>query len=115
MVPSQAILGREVDELPVDMRDDNPLVDLKKTYASVVYRYVAGEAIVTPVKIGQSDTTRTIILEGLTEEDRVITGPFKILKTLKHKQKVKDERGDETKDDDKGESKTSNASEQTQP
>ena len=112
VVPSQAILAREVDELPADIRDDNPLVDVKKTYASVVYRYVEGEAVVTPVKIGQSDTTNTILLEGWTENDKVITGPFKILKTLKHKQKVKDERDKEKESDAKGESETSEASDQ---
>ncbi len=92
LVPSQAILAREVDALPVEIRDTSPLVDAKKTYASVIYRYIEGEAVVTPVKIGQSDTSNTIVLEGLTEQDKIITGPFKILTTLTHKQKVKDER-----------------------
>jgi len=92
MVPSQAILAREVDELPVDIRDNNPLVDLKKIYASVVYRYIDKEAIVTPVKIGPSDTANTIIREGLAADDKIITGPFKNLNKLKHKQKVINER-----------------------
>jgi len=101
LVPSQAILAREVDSLPMEIRDSNPLVDTKKTYGSVVYRYIEGEAVVTPVKIGQSDTTHTIILEGLTETDKIITGPFKILTTLQHKQKVLDEREKEKAGKDK--------------
>jgi len=90
-IPSQAVLSREVDELPVDIRE-NPLVDIKKTSASVVYRFKDGKAVVTPVKIGESDTSHTIIKEGITEQDKIITGPFKILKTLKHDQNVKDEK-----------------------
>ena len=115
MVPSQTILAREVDDLPVDIRDHNPLVDVKKSYASVVYRYIDGEAIVTPVKIGSSDTTNTIVMEGLAENDKVITGPFKILKTLKHKQKVKDERENEKNNDPNEKPETSDVSEQTKP
>lgn len=91
-VPSQAVLGRPVDELPVDIRDTCPEVDTKKAFAAVVYRFIDGQAIVTPVKIGPSDTTHTIIVSGLCEDDSVIAGPYKVLETIKHKQKVKDER-----------------------
>ena len=91
-VPSQAILGREVDELPVEIRDNCPQVDKKKMYASVVYRYIDGQAVVTPVKIAQSDATHTIVLSGLGQEAQVITGPYKVLEAIKHEQKVTDER-----------------------
>jgi len=91
-VPSQAILGREVDTLPVEIRENCPEVDKKKIYASVVYRYIDGEAIVTPVKIDKSDATHTIILSGITEDDQIIAGPYKVLEAIKHEQKVKDER-----------------------
>lgn len=91
-VPSQAVLGRPVDELPVEIRDNSPEVDKKKAFATVVYRFIDGEAIVTPVKIGPSDTTHTIILAGLSENESIIAGPYKELEKIKHKQKVKDER-----------------------
>jgi HlyD family secretion protein len=91
-VPSQSILARRAEELPLDVRTDNPNVDMSKTDATVVYRYTDGKAIVTPVKIGPSDLTHTIILSGLSEGDRVIVGPYKVLENLKHNQRVRDER-----------------------
>jgi len=91
-IPSQAVLGRPVDELPIEIRDNSPEVDKKKAFATVVFRYIDGEAVVTPVKIGPSDTSHTIILSGLGENEPIITGPYKELENIKHKQKVKDER-----------------------
>jgi len=91
-VPSQAVLARPVDELPLEVRDGSPLVDKTKTYATVVYRYVDGKAIATPVKIGQSDLTHTIIEEGLEEGQRIVVGPYKVLEKLSHGQRIIDER-----------------------
>jgi HlyD family secretion protein len=91
-VPSQAVLAREVEELPVDIRDNSKDIDKNKTFATVVYRYKDGKAIATPVRMGKSDLTHTIILSGLNEGDKVIVGPYKVLEKLKHDQKVKDER-----------------------
>ena len=91
-VPSQAVLGREVDSLPLDIRKNSAEVDTTKTYATVVYRYNDGKAVVTPVKIGQSDLTHTIILSGITEQDTIVVGPYKVLEKLKHGQQIKDER-----------------------
>jgi HlyD family secretion protein len=91
-VPSQAVLAREVDELPLDVREKNSEVDKNKTFATVVYKYVDGKAAATPVKIGASDLTHTVILSGLKEGDKVIVGPYKVLEKLKNDQKVRDER-----------------------
>ncbi len=91
-IPSQAVLGRRMDELPGDIRDGNPNVDAKKTIATVVYRCIEGKATVTPVVVGPSDTTHTIIRSGLTENDRVVTGPYKVLEQLKHDEKIEDDR-----------------------
>lgn len=96
-VPTQAVLGREVDSLPLEIRENSPHVDTAKTYATVVYRYVDGKAVVTPVKIGQSDLTHTIIQSGITEEDKIIVGPYKELENIKHGQKIRDEREVESK------------------
>ncbi len=90
-VPSQAVLGRRVDELPSDIRDDNPDVDTRKEFTPVVYRNVDGNAVVTPVTIGPSDLTHTVILSGLAEDDQVVTGPYKVLEKLKHDKKIEDE------------------------
>jgi len=90
-VPSQAVVDRRVDELPKDAVDNNPCVDKNKVFARVVYKLVDGKAKAVPVTIGSSDVTRTIILGGLTLGDPVITGPFKVLVSLREDQKVTDE------------------------
>lgn len=91
-VPSQAILGRPVDDLPLEIRENCPLVDPNKTYATVVYRFIDGKAVVTVVDIGSSDMTHTIIKAGINEDDSIIVGPYKELNNLKHDKKVSDER-----------------------
>jgi HlyD family secretion protein len=96
-VPSQAVLARQVDELPLDIRDNSSEVDKNKTFVTVVYRFVDGKAIVTPVKMGKSDLMYTIIESGLKEADMVIVGPYKALENLKHDQSVQDEREVEAK------------------
>jgi HlyD family secretion protein len=80
-VLSQAVLGRPVDELPESVRS-LPEVDKTKTLTTVVYRLINGKTVVTPVSIGASDATRTIIKSGLHEGDLVVVGPFKTLDTL---------------------------------
>lgn len=96
-VPSQAVLARQVDELPLEIRDKNCEVDKNKTFVTVVYRFVDGKAAVTPVKMGKSDLMYTIIESGLKEGDKVIVGPYKVIEKVKHDQKVQDEREVEAK------------------
>jgi len=76
-------------------------VDTAKTYVAVVYRYVDGKAVVTPVKIGQCDLTHTIIKSGITEGDKIVVGPYKVLESIKHDQKIQDEREVEAKKKEK--------------
>jgi HlyD family secretion protein len=90
-IPSQAVLGRRVDDLPADLRD-LPHVDRSKTLAPVVFRFVNNKAIITPVQVGPSDLTHSVILAGLSEGDQVIVGPYKVFDEMKHEQKVKDEK-----------------------
>ena len=96
-VPTQAVLGLEVDKLPLEIRENSVLVDFAKTYATVVYLYVDGKAVVAPIKIGQSDMTHTIVKEGITEEEKIVVGPYTVLEKLVHNQKIKDEREVESK------------------
>ena len=91
-VPSQAVLGVAIDDLPVKIRDESPEVDKDKTYTPVVYRYNDGKAEVTPVKIGPSNLTHTVILSGISEGDKIVVGPYKVLESLKHDKAIKDER-----------------------
>lgn len=96
-LPTQAVLGLEVDKLPLEIRENSSQVDTAKTFATVVYRYVKGKAVVTPIKIGQSDLTHTIIKKGITAEDKIVVGPYIVLEKLVHNQKIKDEREVESK------------------
>ncbi|HWP40852.1 MAG TPA: efflux RND transporter periplasmic adaptor subunit [Tepidisphaeraceae bacterium] len=90
-VPSQCVLGRPTDELPQAIRDNNPCVDKTKTTTTVVYRFIDGKAVVTPVIVGPSDISHTLIRAGLSDGDRIITGPYKVLERLAHDQRVKQE------------------------
>ena len=91
-VPSQAVLGRPVDDLPLEIRDKSANVDKGKTFATVVYLYNDGKAKVTPVKTAQSNLTHTIIESGVTEQDKIVVGPYKVLESIKHDQLIQDER-----------------------
>ena len=88
VVPSQAILGRRLADLPGDVVSGNPQVDSRKEFATIVFRVADGKALVTPVRVGASDTMRTIVLAGLAETDSLVTGPFRALETLVHGQRV---------------------------
>jgi HlyD family secretion protein len=87
-VPSQAVLGRPLDALPDAVRN-SPAVQKDKSVASVVFRMIDGKAVATPVVVGASDETHTLIKSGLDEGAEVIVGPYKVLDALKHDQKVK--------------------------
>lgn len=91
IVPSQAVVDRRIEELPEDIRTNNPLVDLNKTFTRVVYRVIDGKTVATPVKVGPSDITQTVITEGLTKDDIIVTGPFRILVDLKEGKAVRDQ------------------------
>ncbi len=91
-VPSQAVLARDVDSLPLEIRDNSKELNKDKKFAPVVFRYNEGKAVVTPVTIGQADLTHTIILSGLKEGDKIVVGPYKVLDNLQNDQKLKDER-----------------------
>ena len=110
-VPSQAVLGRSVDSLPLKIRENNPNVDTEKTFTPVVYRYIDEKAVVTPVKIGPSNLTHTVILSGIEEGEQIIIGPYKELEGLSHDKKVRDEREVEAeKDKNKKDKKKSEGS-----
>jgi HlyD family secretion protein len=105
-VPSQAVLARRLDTLPLDITKDNPVVDQKKTQIAVVYLLRDGKTLVTPVQIGPSDLTHTLIREGLSVGDVVIVGPYKILEGLEHDKPVEEEKGEkDTSTDKDGKSK----------
>ncbi len=92
VLPSQAVLGREVDTLPVNIRDELSEDEKSKTFATVVFVYKDGKAIITPVHIGASNATHTIVTSGISPGDKIVVGPYKELEKLTHEQVIKDER-----------------------
>jgi HlyD family secretion protein len=99
-VPSQAVLARRLDSLPLDITKDNPVVDQKKIQVPVVYLFRDGKTVVTPVRIGPSDLTHTLVRDGLKIGDVVIVGPYKILEGLAHDKLVDEEKTKEPSADE---------------
>jgi HlyD family secretion protein len=100
-VPSQAVLDRRVEQIPDEIKTGNPNVDLRKTFTRVVFRLIDGKSVVTPVTVGASDLTHTVIVSGLEEGELVVSGPYKILADLEHDRRLKELGADEEKDGEK--------------
>jgi hypothetical protein len=77
--------------VPLTVRQGNPYVDPAKAYVTVIFRRLADRAVATPVAIGPTDVTHTVILGGLDEHDEIIVGPYKLLDALEHGKLVADE------------------------
>lgn len=90
-VPSQSVQDRAIDDLPSELTANNPSVDRTKRFCRVVFTFKDGVAKAIPVTTGASDLTETIIMRGLEPGTVIISGPYKILASLKHDQKVVDE------------------------
>ncbi len=84
IVPSQAVVDRRIEDLPKEIREGSDIIDLNKTFTRIVYKVIDGKTVATPVKVGPSDLTQTVITEGLSKDDIVVTGPFRLLVDLKH-------------------------------
>lgn len=84
LVPSQAVVSRPIDDLPAEIRKDNPLIDPSRANTIVVFRIEDGKAVATPVRIGASDSLNTIILAGLEAETEIVTGPYAVLESMQH-------------------------------
>ncbi len=90
IVPSQSVVDRRVEDLPKEIREGNEFVDMEKTFVRVVYRVVDGKTVVTPVTVGPSDLTTTVITGGISEGDIVVTGPYRELVSMGNEQAVRD-------------------------
>ncbi len=95
-VPSQAVVDRALDDLPAELVRTSETLDRNKKFASIVYRVVNGKAVPTPVIVGSSDLTDTVIVKGLSEDDLIVTGPYKSLVALKGEQAVRVDNGQPT-------------------
>lgn len=121
LVPSQAVLDRRIEDLPEDVVKGNEQIDSNKTFSSVVYKVVDGKAIATPVIVGASDLTSSVIVAGIEQGDQIIVGPYRELVNLRHDMDVRDinaeteddesESSDDTDSDDSGDSESSDDSE----
>ena len=95
MVPSQAVVERPVNDLPESVKS-SPLVQKNRRVTTVVFRVIDGKAVVTPVVTGPSNLTDTLIKEGLTAGETIITGPYRSLEKIKDGDAV--EKEDPSKD-----------------
>jgi HlyD family secretion protein len=90
LVPSQAVVERPVNDLPESVRS-SPLVQKNRRVTTVVFRVIDGKAVVTPVVTGPSNLTDTLIKEGLTAGETIITGPYRSLEKIKDGEAVQKE------------------------
>ena len=90
LVPSQSLLEKKLDDLPKDIAE-SPLVDKVRKKAIVIVRMVDGKAVLTPVKTGASTLADTRILEGVSDGDVVVTGPYRVLERLKQGDAIREE------------------------
>ncbi len=93
-IPTQAIVDRALDDLPADLVRNSDVIDHAKKFSRVVFRVVDGKAVATPVLVGPSDLSDTVIIKGLTDKDVVIIGPYRALIAMKSEQKVMEQKSD---------------------
>jgi len=99
LVPSQAVMDKRTDELPVDVRRSEQVQE-NKTFTPVVFVLDEGEASIRPVETGFSDLTHTSILGGLEAGEEVIVGPWAQLQKLSNGMSVRKERDPDEEDPD---------------
>jgi HlyD family secretion protein len=77
--PIQALTIRELDAGP----------GKKKVEKEGVFVLSDGVAFFRPVKTGITGTTEIEILDGLSENDQIVTGPYQVLRTIKDNTRIK--------------------------
>lgn len=82
LVPTQAIVERKRDDLPTALAE-SPVFQGAQRVVAIVFRDEGGIAIATPVRLGSSSLTETIIELGLSAGQSVVVGPYKTLEKLK--------------------------------
>ena len=101
--PIQALTIRELD--PTDPKAQSTNADRgvaqaagpaaankKKVEKEGVFVLVNGVAFFRPVKTGITGTTDIEVLDGLAENDQIVTGPYQVLRTLKDNTRIKIEK-----------------------
>ena len=96
-VPSQAVVDRRIEELPSESRTKVDPAQASKSFTRVVYVLKDGKAQSVPVVTGTSDLTHTVVLSGLSPGEKVVSGPYKVLPTLKDGQELGDQAVEDAK------------------
>jgi HlyD family secretion protein len=101
-VPIQALTIREFDDEsktnPEETKKANPAANSadkstkKKIEKEGVFAIKDGVALFREVKPGITGTTDLEIVNGLSENDEIVTGPYQVLRTLKENTKIKVEK-----------------------
>jgi len=89
-IPIQALTVREFD-------DPNDPLKRKKIEKEGVYVLKNDTVLFKPVKTGITGTTDMEILEGLSENEKIVTGPYQALRGLEDNKKVKVEQAEKKK------------------
>jgi HlyD family secretion protein len=91
--PIQALTIRELD--PTDPKAGSVNISVpnkKKVEKEGVFVLNNGVAFFRPVKTGITGTTDIEIVDGLAENDQIVTGPYQVLRTLKDNTRIKIEK-----------------------
>ena len=90
LVPTQAIVERKRDDLPTALAESTVFQGAQRVVA-IVFRDEDGVAVATPVRLGSSSLTETIVEMGLSAGQSVVVGPYKTLEQLKGGEKLRKE------------------------
>ena len=90
LVPTQAIVERKRDDLPTALAESTVFQGAQRVVA-IVFRDEDGVAVATPVRLGSSSLTETIVEVGLSAGQSVVVGPYKTLEQLKGGEKLRKE------------------------
>ncbi len=100
-VPIQALTIREIDEADLPAFVENPVrIDVRpgekpRIEQEGVFVVRDGVAMFRPVKTGIIGTTDIEILAGLEEGEQIITGTYRVLRTLEDETRIKIEEDDD--------------------
>ena len=103
VIPIQSVVMRKIEaerkgadkkgkrDFKGAMADDGPgdAKRNKEKEQEAVYILSGGRAVLTPVQTAVSDQDNIEVVSGLSEGQQVIKGPFRVLRNLKHNDKVK--------------------------
>ncbi|HUS19680.1 MAG TPA: efflux RND transporter periplasmic adaptor subunit [Terriglobales bacterium] len=109
-IPIQALTIRTAKELETNPKDkkaaqapppETAKAGKKDEEIQGVFKLEGKKVKFVPVKTGITGSTEIEVLEGLTEKDKIVTGSYKVLRTLKNGASVKEDKEAGKKEDEK--------------